>query len=104
MSSQGTGAQRAYRIITVTIKPGDPPTVDPFEVHVSKKRKDEVIWESNGAPFVVRFDAETPFDSDRFDHAQSRSGPVRGNAEEKRYKYTVETGGGIVDPDTIVDQ
>ncbi len=105
MSNSGTGTQRAYRIITVTIKPGNPPAVDPFEVHVSKKRKDEVVWEcEGGAPFAVSFDTETPFDSGRFDNARHRSGPARGNAEEKHYKYTVEVGGRSIDPDTIVDQ
>ncbi len=94
-------------VITVTIKDGNPPTVDKSPVKISKVGLDRVKWTTNppGQAFVVAFKNETPFDPWYFYPSNDRSAKIKVEPDStKKYSYTVMINGHSVDSDIIIEQ
>jgi hypothetical protein len=93
-------------LVTITPVPGGDPNVVPNSFLLSKKSKDTVRFECTepNAVWSVEFDpSNCPFGQHHFDQLTPDSGPVRGNAAEKQYKYTVMVSGRRVDPGVVVN-
>lgn len=91
--------------MTVTIAPGNPPTVSPSSVEISKEAGDQVSWtcpNCGTSGFSVHFPNGTPFASMSFDQQNARSGAVAARANPDTYHYTVTVNGNTLDPSVIV--
>lgn len=66
-------------------------SVDQEDCHLSKSHGDEAVWISEGAPLRVNFD-DSPFQVCTFEvpaGGRVSSGPIRADAELRRYAYTI---------------
>lgn len=88
---------------TVTITPGNPPTVSPDTVTISKSDGDQVEWvcPQCTSDFAVQFlNSKSPFAAGKFDKAHPKSGKAVG--PQGTYPYKVTANGHTNDPTVIV--
>jgi hypothetical protein len=94
------GANKPVHIID------DKGTVDRDDVDIYKKSGDEVTWIADVAASTIDFTNGSPFTGGSSFQVpaggSASSGPVRKDAEPKRYKYTVTGPKGHNDPGVII--
>jgi len=54
-------------------------------------------------PIGLLISGATPFEGQRFSHSNNASGPIRPNASDKEYSYTIRMNGSSADPTIIVN-
>lgn len=100
-ASSGQGPRK----VTVHIRhnPGNAPSVDQDEAHISSTQGDEIEWicDAPGKDFHVRFNDKSPFQQNHYHSKNNRTGRVKSDASGK-FKYSVEIDGKILDPTVIV--
>jgi hypothetical protein len=79
--------------IRVEIKPGNPPTADPYVLDISKKGADRVEWSSKVKDWAVVFEGLSPFKRLYFIPGQHQSGNIVVDSGPTEYSYTVYVNG-----------
>ena len=99
-SSQPSGSPSPHQV-TISYTNGQI-SVNPQTITVNRSKHEHIVWVADGEfDFYVCFEKETPFGSRHYHRQSNRSGPARSDAEG-RYKYSVEIGDQVLDPDVII--
>ena len=107
MSEHATKRERAAIVAkTVTIFPGNPPTLSEDPVSISKSKNEEVVWKCS-EEFSVTIAGTSPFVSQHFTQTTNHSGvPILtpDPGVSLQFKYSVEVGGQVADPGIIINR
>ena len=106
MPHAGAKAAKATKTVTITT---NPLSVDKPSVTISKKNKENVVWQTRppGKDFVVAFEGTSPFSRQTFDQDHNDSGvPVLtpDPGVSLAFKYWVQVGDQVLDPGVIIQQ
>jgi len=99
MSSPGGGP--SVKLITIGVDAQGDPTCTPMEVDIWSTLGDTVKWMSSGITFLITFASGSPFAETHFSGPIVSSGAIQAGASGG-YKYSVNVGGKILDPDLKV--
>jgi plastocyanin len=99
MSSPGGGP--SVKLVTVGVDAQGNPTCSPTTVDIWSTVGDTVKWVSSGVAFLITFASSSPFAESRFSGPMASSGAIQPGATGS-YKYSVQVGSKILDPDVKV--
>jgi len=99
MSSPGVGP--SVKLITIGVDAQGNPTCTPLSVDIWSTLGDTVKWMSSGVAFLITFASGSPFAESRFSGPMASSGAIQPGATGN-YKYSVQVGSKILDPDVKI--
>lgn len=87
----------------IELVPGNPPTAKPNSQGLSKRAADTVKWHSNSSNWSVDFEGDSPFAGHHFSPSNPDSGPIRADANNGQYTYSITVDGAQADPMIIIN-
>jgi len=99
MASPGGGP--SVKLIVVGVDSQGNPTVNLSSVDLWSTLGDECKWMSSNIPFQITFASGSPFAASSFSGPSAASGAIRAGATGP-YKYSVQVGAKILDPEIKV--
>jgi hypothetical protein len=107
MNTTGTGMQEdRIKKVVISVKNGKPHVDEGQEtIVVNRQNNEEVLWVST-VKFRIDFKGDSPFYEDQFDDQNTYSGLARRSiiaSKDRRYKYSIDINGKILDPGIIID-